>query len=204
MRYIIAAALAAATLAPVAASAQDAAPANAAGSFGGFHAEGNVGWDKSQAYGRNNEKLGYGASAGFDGNVTSRIFVGPEVSYWQPNNGRSDVVAPAGDVTHQGRRMIGADVRIGYRVTPDLALFAKGGYVNQSQRTYFTLANGSVGRSSGSADGYQVGGGVQYSPHDRFSFAPANVYLTGQYVYSQFDNHTADQHAMAGIGFRFR
>lgn len=204
MRYIVATAIAAAFVAPVAAYAQDATSGATPGSFGGFHVEGNVGWDKSQAYGRNNEKLGYGGSAGFDGNLTDRITVGPEFSYWQPNNNRNDVVAPAGNAVHQGRRMLGADVRIGYRLAPDLTVFGKGGYVNQSQRTYFELADGSTGRTSGHADGWQAGGGVQYSPHDRFSFAPANLYLTGQYVYSDFDNHTVDQHAMAGVGFRFR
>jgi outer membrane immunogenic protein len=200
MRKLILAALAAAAALPAAAQAQD----GTAGSFGGFRVEGNVGWDKSQAYGNNNEKLGYGGSAGWDGNLTERVVVGPEVSYWRPNNGRSRVYADDGRTAHEGRDMWGGAVRVGYRATSDLLVFGKGGYVNQSQRTYFELPRGGVGRSSGHADGYQVGGGLQYAPHDRFSFAPANMYVSAQYVYSNFDNHTSDQHAMAGVGFRFR
>lgn len=50
------------------AQAQDAAPANIAASFAGFRLEGNIGWDKIQSLGRNNEKLGCGGSVGFEGN----------------------------------------------------------------------------------------------------------------------------------------
>lgn len=205
MRKIIMAAVAAACIVPAAVQAQDnVAPVNTAGSFGGFRIEGNIGWDKQQSFGTNNEKLGYGGSAGFDGNLTDRIIVGPEVSYWRPNNGRNPVVAPDGGVVKQGRDMWGAAVRIGFRVTPDLIVFGKGGYVNQAQRTFLTLPDGNAGRLSSHADGYQAGGGFQFAPNDRFSFVPANVYVSGQYVYSNFSNHTVDQHAMAGVGIRFR
>ena len=180
------------------------APSDISGSFGGFRIEGNVGWDKLQAFGRNNEKLGYGGSVGFDGNINNVITVGPDFSYWQPNNHRSNVYSPAGDVVQQGREIYGAAVRVGFRAGPDLILFGKGGYANQTQRTYVTFIDGSVGRSSDHVGGYQVGGGFQYALHDHFSFAPANMYLSGQYVYSRFDNGTKDQHAMAGIGFKFR
>ena len=203
MKKLLLAAVAAAAFTGVA-QAQDTAPNPiAAGSFGGFRLEGNIGWDKAQAYGRNNEKLGYGGSAGFDGNLTDRIVVGPEVSYWRPGNGNA-VRSADGVETQEGRDMWGAAVRVGFRATPDLLVFGKGGYVNQAQRTYYVDAAGNRARSSGHADGYQVGGGLQFSPQDRFSFVPANVYVSAQYVYANFSNHTVDQHAMAGIGIRFR
>ncbi|UAK24747.1 outer membrane protein [Sphingomonas nostoxanthinifaciens] len=201
-------ALVVAAMAPVAAHAQDAAPANVAGSFGGFRIEGNIGWDRTQSLGRGNNRLGYGGSAGWDGNLTDRIVVGPEVTYWRPNDNRNTNSVPGvngGTVSHQGREMWSGDIRVGYRVTPDLLVFGKGGYVNQAQRSFFDAPAGQVGYATrGHADGYQFGGGVQFAPHDRFSFAPANMYVSAQYVYSQFDNHTRDQHAMAGVGFRFR
>lgn len=199
MKKIILAAIAATAILPAAAQAQEAAP----GSFAGFRVEGNLGWDKQQSYGNNNEKFGYGASAGWDGNLTERIVVGPEVSYWRPNKGRNGVVSDSGLAVREGRDMWAGAVRVGFRATPDLLVFGKGGYVNQSQRTYISTPGGIV-RSSDHVGGYQVGGGIQFSPNDKFSFVPANVYLSAQYVYSNFDNHTSDQHAMAGIGFRFR
>jgi len=211
MIKLVIAALAAATLVPVAAQAQDVAQAqNAAaaqdvapGSFAGIRVEGNLGWDSQKAYGNHHDKLGYGGSAGWDGNVTNRIVVGPEVSYWHPDAGRNAVNSDNGRATTVGGDIWGAAVRVGFRATPSLLIFGKGGYVNQSQSSYVATPS-AVLRSSYHVDGYQVGGGVQYSPADRFSFVPANVYLSAQYVYSKFDNHTSDQHAMGGIGIRFR
>jgi outer membrane immunogenic protein len=201
-------ALALVCFAAASAHAQDAAPMNAAGTFAGFRLEGNIGWDKTQSLGRDNEKLGYGGSVGFDGNLTNRIVIGPEFTYWRPNRGQNSTVAPGvagGTVVHEGREMLSGDIRIGYRVDSDLLIFGKGGYVSQSQRSYFYAPVGQVGYyTHGHPDGYQFGGGLQYAPHDRFSFAPANMYVSAQYVYSKFDNRTKDQHAMAGIGIRLR
>ena len=52
-------------------------------------------------------------------------------------------------------------------------------------------------RSGESIGGYQVGGGVEYSLTKMF-------YVSGQYVYSRYDNHTARQRAMFGAGIRFK
>lgn len=182
----------------------DDAPAEIDGSFGGFRVEGDLGWDKLQAFGRNNEKLGYGGMIGFDGNLNKTITIGPEFSYWRPNHGRSTVVSSEGDLAQQGRDIYGAAVRVGYRAGPDLILFGKAGYANQRQRTYTLVDNEAVDRFDDHVGGYQFGGGFQYALHDHFSFAPANVYLSGQYVYSRFDNGTKDQHAMVGVGIKFR
>ncbi|QJU60198.1 outer membrane beta-barrel protein [Sphingomonas sp. AP4-R1] len=207
MRYVIAASLLAVSVA-TAAAAQDAPPENLAGTLAGFRVEGNLGWDKTHSLGQSNDRFGYGGSAGFDGNLTNQIVIGPEVSYWRPSKNRNQTSVPGvngGTVVHEGREMWAADIRIGYRVGPDLLVFGKGGYVNQAQRSYFNAPAGQQGYATrGRTDGYQVGGGVQFSPHDQFSFVPANVYLSAQYVYSDFNNHTRDEHAMAGIGFRFR
>ena len=206
MRYMIASVLALAGLVPVAAQAQDTEPmvSDSSGTFAGFRIEGNVGWDKMQSYDNNNEKLGYGGSAGFDGNLTKRIVIGPEVNYWRPNHNRNSVYSDIAPIARQGREIWGSAVRVGYRLTPDMMVFAKGGYANQAQATYYTDPTGYVTRVKDRVDGYQVGGGIQYSPNNKFGFVPANVYVSAQYVYSNFANHTADQHAMAGIGIRFR
>jgi outer membrane immunogenic protein len=199
MKKLVLAALAASALIPAAAQAQTVEP----GSFGGFRVEGNIGWDKQQSFGNNNEKLGYGGSAGWDGNVNERIVIGPEVNYWHPDKGRSTVVSDNGLAARTGGDIWGGAVRVGVRATPDLLVFAKGGYANQYQRTTVRTATGLV-TSTDHVGGYQVGGGFQFAPNDKFSFVPANVYLSAQYVYSRFDNRSKDQHAMAGIGFRFR
>jgi len=49
-------------------------------------------------------------------------------------------------------------------------------------------------------DGYQVGGGVEYTVTE--GRVPAYVNL--QYVYSQYNDHTSRQRVMAGVGIRFK
>jgi outer membrane immunogenic protein len=195
------AAITAATFVATAASAQTT-------SFRGFRIEGNAGYDWAHSEGSHNSKFSYGGSAGFDGVIADRIVVGPEFTYYRPNNGRNTVIT-AGDVGgtmyHQQRDQLSGDVRIGYLVTPDFLVFGKGGYVNEAQRQLFVAPTGETSFTGrGHADGYQYGGGVEFTLHDKFSAVPGGLYVSAQYVRSQFDNHTADNHAMGGIGFRFK
>lgn len=202
MKKIAFAALFAATATfATAASAQDMTT-----SFRGFRIEGNAGYDWAHSEGSHNSKFAYGASGGFDGQI-GNIVIGPEVTYWHPNNSRNTVVTGQGGGTlfHQQRDQIGADVRVGYLVTPDVLVFGKGGYASSSQRQRFVApAGGTSFSSSGHADGYLYGGGVELTLHDKFSAIPGGVYVSAQYVRAQYDNHTADNHAMGGIGFRFK
>lgn len=176
-------------------------------SFRGFRVEGNAGYDRADSEGHHHYKFGYGGSAGFDGQI-GRIVIGPEFTYWRPNRSANTVVtsgAIGGTVVHQQRDQLGGDIRIGYLVTPEFLVFGKGGYVNDAQRkTFFAPAGETSYSGRGHADGYQFGGGVEYTLHDRFSSIPGGVYVSAQYVRAQYDNHTKDQHAMGGIGFRFK
>jgi outer membrane immunogenic protein len=201
-KIAFAALFAASSLLATAASAQDMQT-----SFRGFRIEGNAGYDWAHSEGTHNSKFAYGGSAGFDGQI-GNIVIGPEFSYWHPNNSRNTVVSSGvagGTMYHQQRDQLAGDVRVGYLVTPDFLVFGKGGYVNESQRELFVAPTGQRGFSSrGRADGYQYGGGVEFTLHDKFSSVPGGVYVSAQYVRSQFDNHTHDDHAMGGIGFRFK
>ena len=102
--------------------------------------------------------------------------IGPEFTYWHPNKSQNTVVTGEGGGTlaHAQRDQMGADVRVGYLVTPDFLVFGKGGYASSSQReTFFAPAGGTSFTSRGHADGYQYGGGVEYTLHDKFSSIPA-------------------------------
>jgi outer membrane immunogenic protein len=198
MRKLLLAAIATTALAG-AASAQDA-------TFRGFRIEGNAGYDRASSEGNDNSKFAYGASAGFDGQYGNFV-VGPEFTYWHPNHSQNTNVTDFAGTTvvHQQRDQLGADIRVGYLVTPDLLVFGKGGYASDSQRRAIFAPTGAlVSYGSGHADGYQFGGGVEYTLHDRFSALPGGLYVSAQYVQAQYDNHTKDQHAMGGIGFRFK
>ena len=178
-------------------------------SFRGFRLEGNAGWDWSHVrHNGGNDKFGFGGEAGFDGQIGDHIVIGPEFDYWQPNRRRNTIAlaAPAGAASSlQARDQVGAALRIGYLANPDLLIYGKGGYVNEAQRAYFLAPPGGISTVSRyHVDGYQAGGGIEYTLHDRFSFAPSGVYVSAQYVYDRFDNRTTDQHAMGGIGIRLK
>lgn len=197
--------LAATVSAVQAASAQDVSGDTSA-SFRGFRIEGNAGYDRAHSEGDHNSKFGYGGSVGFDGQV-GKFVVGPEFSYWQPNRDRNTVASPGvggGTFYRQQRDQLGAAVRIGYLVTPEFLVFGKGGYANGAQRDAFYAPDGGATFRHGHTDGYEFGGGVEYTLHDRFSSLPGGLYVSAQYVQANYDNHTKDQHAMGGIGFRFR
>lgn len=174
-------------------------------SFRGFRAEGNFGWDQFKSEGTHNNKFGYGATVGFDGMIGSRIVIGPEASYWRANgwsqNCGSGVVG--GDVCTKGFQEYGAAVRAGYLVTPSLLVFGKAGYVNSEQRKRFNAPAGETSfYNHYSTDGYQVGGGVEYTLDQLHT--PVPVYVSAQYVYSNYDDHTSRQRVMGGIGIRFK
>jgi outer membrane immunogenic protein len=178
--------------------------------FRGFRLEGNIGGDRFKAEGDRNSKLGYGGAAGFDGVIDDKIVVGVEGSYWMPKGDSTDCATVSGGALCQrSSHEIGAAVRVGYLVTPALLVFGKGGYVNDTQRNSFLSSsglyyvNGNIvgpgysAKDHYSTDGYQVGGGVEYS-------LTKMVYVSGQYVYSRYDDHTSRQRALFGAGIRFK
>ena len=200
MRNLLLAALVMST-AVTTASAEDV-------TFRGFRIEGNAGYDRFKADGDHNGKFGFGGQAGFDGQIGNKIVIGPEVNYWRPNHSQNTVgsLTPGGDLAiRQSRDQWGSAVRVGYLVTPDFLVFGKGGYVSNSQREALLSPTGDlIGTRRRHTAGYQYGGGVEFTLHDHFSFAPTGLYVSGQYVRDKYDNHTSDQHAMGGIGIRFR
>jgi outer membrane immunogenic protein len=205
MRGYIFAGLTMAALAPHVALAQDMTP-----SLRGFRIEGNVGGDRFQAEGDHKTKFGYGGSAGFDGLIGDRIVIGVEGSYWRPNgDSAACTAAGSGSLCQQSYRELGAAIRAGYLITPKILIFGKGGYVSNLQKNSFGSSTGfyyvngnivgpgyAVSRRY-STDGYQAGGGVEYSLTNM-------VYISGQYVYSRYDHHTSRQRAMFGAGIRFK
>jgi outer membrane immunogenic protein len=117
-------------------------------------------------------------------------------------------------VCHKSFEEYGAAVRAGVLVTPALLVFGKGGYVNNEQRKRFDApsglyyVNGQIVGPEQSynnhvrTDGYQFGGGVEYSLGG--TALPLPVTVSAQYVYANYDDHTARQRAMLGIGVRFK
>lgn len=192
-------------VAAIAMMAQAASAQDLTTSFRGFRAEGNFGGDRFQSQGTHNDKLGYGGSAGFDGMLGDKIVVGAEGSFWRANKWNENVTGGdiGGTIAHKSFQEYGAALRAGYLLTPGLLVFGKAGYVNNEQRKRFDPPLGETGfYNHVKTDGYQVGGGVEYSLTQ--VSLPLPVYVSAQYVYSNYDDHTARQRVMAGIGVRFK
>jgi len=191
------------TAAAVAFGAQAASAQDLTTSFRGFRIEGNIGGDRYQSQGIHNDKLGYGATVGFDGMIGDKIVVGPEATFWRASNWSQNCSGgvAGGSVCDKSFEEYGAAVRAGYLVTPQVLVFGKAGYVSDEQRKRFDAPVGETSfYNHGRTDGYQVGGGVEYSL-TKFTLP---VYVDAQYVYANYDDHTARQRAMLGVGVRFK
>jgi outer membrane immunogenic protein len=170
-------------------------------SFRGFRLEGNVGGDRFQSQGQHNDRLGYGGTIGFDGMIGDKIVVGPEASFWRANKWTENCTGVGGGTEcNKSFEEYGAAVRAGFLIQPRLLVFGKGGYVNNEQRQRFDTPAANLSYNHFRTDGYQVGGGVEYTVMD--SSMP--VYVNAQYVYSNYTDHTSRQRVMAGIGIRFK
>ncbi|TVV74569.1 outer membrane protein [Sphingomonas solaris] len=200
-KIILALATAGAALGATAASAQVVNNTT----FRGFRAEGQVGGDRFQSQGESNNKFGYGGAIGFDGTIGDKIVVGPEATYWRANewNGNRTAGVRGGVVDHKSFEEWGAAVRVGYLVTPALLVYGKAGYVsNEFRKSFIPAAPTATVRETGyynrgRSDGYQVGGGVEYSLTDMF-------YVNGEYKYSNYANDSVRQRALVGFGVRFK
>ena len=206
MRNLIMVALIGSGFVASAAMAQTADTSPTSGtSFRGFRIEGNAGGDRSQALGEHNNRFGYGATIGFDGQIGDKIVIGPEASYWTAKNGNENCAAGVvgGTVCTKQFQEIGAAVRIGYLVSPQFLVFGKGGYVNNEQRKAYSGTATQTGfYDHYHTDGYQVGGGVEYTlPFT--PFGKSGAYVSAQYVRSQYSDHTMKQRVMGGVGLRF-
>lgn len=189
-----------------AATPAEAAANSGSGSFRGFRLEGNFGGDRFQSQGVHRDKFGYGATVGFDGQLGERFVVGPEATYWRSNDWTENCTGSGGGVLcTKSFQEVGVGVRAGVQVNPQLLVFGKGGYVSNEQRKRY---NAPVGQTSFydhyNTDGYQLGGGVEYGMGSKFSGPLSGLYVSAQYVYSQYSDHTSRQRIMGGVGIRFK
>ena len=175
--------------------------------FRGFRIEGNFGGDRFMSQGEHNDRFGYGATIGFDGQIGDRIVIGPEASLWRANKWTENCTGGVvgGSVCHKSFGELGIGVRAGVLVTPQFMVFGKGGYVSNEQRKRFDASAGQTSYYNHvNTDGYQAGGGVEFSMANRFQGPLSGLYVNAQYVYSNYNDHTSRQRVMGGIGIRFK
>lgn len=186
---LLAAASIAALATPVA--AQEKAP------FSGFRVGAEVGYDmlrsgssedvdSTRDLDQDIDGANYAAVIGYDAAVGENLRIGAEASYGDSTAEWEDDGEP--NVFNLGRvnaeREIYLGGRIGYVTSPDLMLYAKGGYTNQ--RFGIEGSNGTVSSSQRlDLDGWRAGVGAEYALSN-------NMYAGLEYRYSNYSEGELD------------
>jgi outer membrane immunogenic protein len=191
LKYCLAAVVAATCVASPA-FAQDEPPAEGPSEFTGFKVEGLAGYD---------EGFVYGVGAGYDVQI-GRLVLGGE---GELSDSTDKECLPAGTFAPGDRfcaisgRNIYVGGRIGFAVAQRTLLYGKVGYTNQRVTVDYTagtppaLASFRVSENLG---GIRLGGGIEQK-------LGRNVYIKGEYRYSDYENNDFTHDGVVGIGFRF-
>ena len=198
MRIVLFAATAlAATALAGPAFAQDSDP-----SFTGAHAEGVVGWDRTQDGSDSTDGIVFGGAAGYDIQV-GKLVLGVEAEATTSTNSQTvaNVLTP-GDSLRIGMGLdLYAGARVGFALSPSVMLYAKGGYSNASIDARYT-SGATTAKDSDAAAGWRGGVGGEFKLGGR-------LYLKGEYRYAHYgevygNRIDRDRHQLVGgIGIRF-
>jgi outer membrane immunogenic protein len=191
MRYVVFAALLAATVATPALAQDGPNP------FTGPRVEGQIGWDRVQGDGGHKDGVDYGVAAGYDVQL-GRAVIGAEAELSDSNTKQcagSKTAADPRDCLKTGRDIyVGG--RVGTVVGPKTLLYVKAGYTNAQAK--FTSNDGTdqVTLAKTNLDGVRVGAGAEYA------IGP-NSYVKAEYRYSNYQDGVSRNQVVGGFGFRF-
>jgi outer membrane immunogenic protein len=192
--YVLAALLAGAAATP--AMAQEAASP-----FSGVRVEGLVGYDRPSIEDEGSDGVVYGAGVGYDFQSRGGLVIGVE---GEATDSTADDCIADFDITGdelcaRAGRDFYAGARVGTAVSPNVLLYAKGGYTNA--RIGLDYEDGTAGTTadfdeSRNLDGLRAGAGVE------FAIGP-NSYAKTEYRYSNYEGGFDRHQVVAGFGFRF-
>lgn len=178
MKTVIFAAMTAALALSAPAFAQDGS------TFVGPRAEAIVGYDAVKTNGNGAgtpDGLLYGVGLGYDFNLGSLV-AGVEAEIADSTTKRT-----LGNVTVETDRDIYVGGRIGAPIGDMALLYAKAGYTNARIETAGFGDNG---------DGVRVGAGIEYK-------LASNLYVKGEYRYSNYQDDVERHQVVGGLGLRF-
>ncbi len=187
-RTLLAGLLAATTLVPAAASAQD---------FNGPYVGVQAGWNHDIAIASKKDSVVGGVFTGYDKQITPNIVLGVEGGF---SLAASDRIGPSGAnaATIDPLHSFDVSARAGYVVGGNNLLYVRGGYENSRARFSNTLASVTTSNER-TLDGWFVGGGAERKLLD-------NVSARLEYRYSDlgYDNRKFERHqVLAGVAYRF-
>ena len=177
-----------------AAAALFAIPA-AANAQAWVQAEGGL--DSISVGGESDEGVSYGVSAGYDIPLSGGMFVGVQgtVADSTTEECARDVDVVGDELCAKTGRDLSAVVRLGTSVGEKAKLYVLGGYTNARLRVTYddgvdTFSDGANG------DGFRLGAGAQY-------MLSSNVFVKGEYRYSNYEGDFSRHNALIGVGVEF-
>lgn len=188
------AALFAATALATPAMAQDVA------NFTGPRVEALVGYESFDVDEGSEDGVTYAIAAGYDFDLGGAI-AGVEVEYGDSDVGGclDGVLVSTDELCFSGKRDLYAGARVGFVVGSNLLLYGKAGYSNA--QVGLDYEDGTAGTTNDFSvedelDGVRVGAGAEFA-------LGTNLYLKGEYRYSNYEQGFSKHQGMAGLGFRF-
>jgi outer membrane immunogenic protein len=140
-----------------------------------------------------------GLYAGYDKHVAERVVIGAEASldFASDDEAQSSVAGTTFSV--DPKYSFDLTARAGFLVTPDMLVYARGGYTNARVRTTLTSVAG-IQSDSDNQDGWLAGAGVERQVAN-------NVSARFEYRYSKFsqdgDGKDNRNRVLAGLSYRF-
>jgi len=169
--------------------------------FTGPRVSAEAGWGRVAGNGVAGDGFDYGATLGYDV-AAGNLRIGPEV--WIADSTQDACKRyPAGGASarecRRSDRDLYAGMRLGYTAAPKLLVYGKVGYTNaRFSDRYENISTGLTPnpRFADDHSGYRLGAGAEWA-------VTRQVFVTGEYRYSQYGDHLHQNQILGGVGFRF-
>lgn len=157
--------------------------------LGGFRLEGLATYE-----GNDGKAIGYGVGIGYDAQVGG-VVLGIEAEAIRPGDKECET-GVNGSICLQTDRDLYLGARIGVPVGSKALVYAKAGYTNVAIEGEIDLATEPPIGLDYKLDGVRVGGGLQAG-------LGKNLYVKGEYRYSNYDQGLDKHTGVVGLGFKF-
>jgi outer membrane immunogenic protein len=173
--------------------------------FTGARAEAILGYDrvadgKDNSNGKNG--LLYGGAIGYDAQVGGVVVgVEGEITGSTIKAHNSNLLTAGDNIRVKAGRDLYAGARLGYVISPNTMIYAKGGYTNARFNTDYSVGTARI-QQGDNLGGFRVGAGVERK-------LSGNAYVKAEYRYSHYGKLEGydidlDRHqVLAGVGVRF-
>lgn len=175
------------------------APAAHAEAPAGARVEAIVGWDKNDVetlgVDLGSDGVAFGLGIGYDFALGSAVSLGVDLEA-SDSTAKLKVSDTTTTASLAAKRDLYAGGRVSFSVSPRANIYFKAGYTNARLTGRIQSTTGSSVTYNGNADGVRGGAGVQFN-------LGGNLYVGGEYRYSNYEADYSRHQALGVLGFRF-